>query len=343
MQGRAFGDEVADARGTLGVSGRLLLPEFCGGCGGTVRAECRSSLLHVGAHKVHWECWSDCNLSCRFCYRTQGVPLGTAEAERLLVAVATAGAETIVFAGGDPSLRKDIAQLLGVARALGLTTELQTNAQHAPAAFRQALTGVDCIGLSMDGPTAEVHDGFRTKPGNFRRVLDLLGFLQRTSVPVIVRTVVAQPNHDRVAELGDVLLPYDNVAFWYLLEFNAVGTGYRNRSAYELERTKFDQVARETADRYAGKLEVHARRTEDKTGAYVMVTPDGHVYGPTRQTVDGLYPRVGSILRDHLSDLAGAIEFRREPNEDRYKAIDAALREKRASLTRSLSATASDV
>jgi MoaA/NifB/PqqE/SkfB family radical SAM enzyme len=308
---------------------------FCGGCGGSaVRAACRGSLKRLKAHKVHWECWFRCNLPCPFCYRTKGHPLDTEDGERLLAAVASAGAETIVFAGGDPSLRPDIGQLLIAAGALGLTTEVHTNAHHAPAAFRGALTCADQVGLSLDGPTAEVHDAFRGKRGNFEQVLDLLGFLEESGKPVIVRTIVARPNFEHVADLGKVLGDYKNVKLWYLLEFSPVGLGYSNREIYELERPLFDQVVDEATQRHTPRLDIHARRLEDKFGAYVLVTPDGDVYGTAEETLEGIYPRVGSVLRDHLSDLATAIEFRPALNEKRYYAIDAQLREQRKVLGR---------
>lgn len=306
---------------------------FCGRCDASaVRPACQGSLARRGAHKVHWECWFACNLPCAFCYRTKGDPLETRDAERLLAAVATGGARTLVFAGGDPSLRRDIGHLLATARALGLTVEVHTNAHHTPSSFRQALAGVDCVGLSLDGPTAEVHDRFRNTRGNFARVLDLLGFLGRAGVPVVIRTVVARPNHRQVAEIGELLLPFDNVAFWYLLEFSAVGTGYRNRRAYALERSLFDEVAADATGRYQEKLDIHARRSEDKSAAYVMITPDGSVYGTAEDPVDGVYPLVGSVLRDHLSDLAEAVKFDRVVHEPRFRAIDAKLREKRDAL-----------
>lgn len=263
------------------------------------------------------------------------MPLQTPEAERLLAAVAAAGASTIVFGGGDPSLRRDLSHLLDVAPLLGLTTEVHTNAQHAPAWFRLALTKADCIGLSLDGPTAELHDGFRARRGNFAQVHDLLGFLDDAGVPVIVRTVVARPNFRQVADLGEQLVPYRNLAYWYLLEFSSVGTGHRNRRIYELERTLFDEVADQVRSRYGKRLEVHARRSEDKSGAYVMITPDGAVYGTSHQVVDGVFPRVGFVLRDHLSDLAEAVGYQREPHEARYQAIKTRLQEKRAILAQS--------
>lgn len=38
--------------------------------------ECRDAFKRIGLSKLHWECWSDCNLHCKFCYRTVDTPLG---------------------------------------------------------------------------------------------------------------------------------------------------------------------------------------------------------------------------------------------------------------------------
>jgi MoaA/NifB/PqqE/SkfB family radical SAM enzyme len=265
-----------------------------------------------------------------------GTTLTTPETERLLAAVSTAGVETVVFAGGDPSLRQDIGSLLGFAYDLGLRTEVHTNAHHAPASFREALAGAGCVGLSLDGPTGELHDAFRNKPGNFARVLDLLGFLDRAAVPVVVRTLVAKPNHHRVAEIADLLLPFQNVVFWYLLEFSPVGIGFRNRQRYELDRARFDDTVDEATSRAAGLLDVVARRHEDKDNAYVMLTPSGELYGTATLDSTGVYPPVGSILRDHLSDLAAAVGFERQPHEERYRYVERVLDQRREILARTL-------
>jgi MoaA/NifB/PqqE/SkfB family radical SAM enzyme len=294
-----------------------------------VRPACLGSLKRRGVNKVHWECWDRCNLDCAFCYRTVGEPLRTEDAELLLTAVATAGAETVVLAGGDPSLRRDLGHLVLTGQRLGLRVEIHTNAHHAPPDVRQALAGADWVGLSLDGPTPAVHDRFRSKPGNYARVFDLLGFLDRVGVPVIVRTVVARPNHREVADIGDLLLPYDNVTFWYLLEFSAVGSGFDNQGIYQLEHALYDRAATEIVERYAGQLDVRPRPLEDKAGAYLMVTPDGAVYGTGGHTVDGRFPRVGAVLHDHLGELAGRIEFNREVHEPRYREINEKLQKQR--------------
>jgi MoaA/NifB/PqqE/SkfB family radical SAM enzyme len=308
---------------------------FCGGCPeGAVQAACRGGFSRLGANKVHWECWSECNLACGFCYRSRGIPLQTADGERLMSAIATAGSRMVVFAGGDPALRADLAHLITYARSLGLKTEVHTNAQFAPERVKLALADVDCVGLSLDGPTEAIHDAVRRKPGNFRRVLALLGYLEQVGVPVIVRTVVARPNHAAVAEIGELLVDFDNVLAWYLLEFSPVGQGFDSHQAFELPRARFDEAVGQASLRYEGRLDVHTRHEEDKRGAYIMVTPDGDVYGTGADPVGGRYPRVGSVLREHLSDLAVRLDFRRERHEPRYVKVDWMLRRKLAQLGR---------
>jgi MoaA/NifB/PqqE/SkfB family radical SAM enzyme len=238
-----------------------------------------------------------------------------------------------VFAGGDPSLRRDIGHLLAYARALGLITEVHTNGQYAPKRYRMALIGSDYVGLSLDGPSAELHDGFRGKPGNFRRVLDLFDFLEEAAVPMIVRTVVARPNLRGVADIGGLLAGRRNLISWNLLEFSPVGIGYRNRMTYQLDRTQFEEAATEALERFGGKIHIYVSRLEDKSGTYVLVTPDGQVYGTLTPPADGIYPLVGSMLREHLSDLSGAIGFRHERHEVLYLAGEDRRRRKVADLS----------
>lgn len=208
------------------------------------------------------------------------------------------------------------------AHRLGLVVEIHTNSQFAPDYIRQALAQAECVGLSLDASTPDVHDAVRCRRGNFGKVHALLAFLGQAGVPVIVRTVVTLLNHHAVVGIGEILLSFRNVLAWYLLEFSPVGLGFDSRQAFEIDRERFDAVVDDATRRYDGSLQVHARRLEDKSGAYVMVSPDGKVYGTAGATVGGRYPHVGSVLRDHLSDLAAGIGFKRDVHEPRYALIE---------------------
>jgi hypothetical protein len=148
-----------------------------------------------------------------------------------------------------------------------------------------------------------------------------------------VRTVVARPNHQDVGNVGEVLERFRNIVLWSLLEFSPVGSGHRHRGRYELDRHLFDGVIDEVANRYRGKIEVSPRRHEDKSGCYVLMTPDGRVYNTADHTEDGVYGTVGSVLRDHLSDLADRLNFQRHRHESLYVDVE---RKRRRNLTRLL-------
>jgi MoaA/NifB/PqqE/SkfB family radical SAM enzyme len=283
-----------------------------------VRGECRNSFGLLGLLKVHWECWSDCNLPCEFCYRTRGNVLSTADAKKLISAVQTAGVQTLVFAGGDPSIRPDIAELISLAREIGLRVEVQTNAHHAPANFLRELRYVQLAGLSLDGPIAAVHDAFRGKRGNFDRVLGLLGKLNEWGVPVIVRTIVSKPNYETVHLIGRLLQNMDNLVRWSLIEFSPVGEGYTNCNNYQINRALFRAAAERACSAFPDDSKIDIYELEAKAGAYALVTPAGFLYGTGTSTINGVYPTIGSILQEHLSILADKLPFSKERHVRRY-------------------------
>jgi MoaA/NifB/PqqE/SkfB family radical SAM enzyme len=295
---------------------------YCGGCAPLeAKKECRDSFNRLGLVKVHWECWSECNLPCAFCYRTKGVPLNTIDAQKLICAVNTSGISQIVFAGGDPSIRPDIVLLMNFARVIGLKVEMQTNAHSLRPDFLEALRKVDLVGLSLDGPNANVHDEFRGKKGNFENVMALLRFLNDNQVPVIVRTIVAASNSAQVPQMAHLFAEFPVIRRWTLQEFSPIGDGYFNRELFEIDRDRFDTIVQKAQFLCYKPQLVEAYRAEEKIGTYCLITPDGFVYGTTTPSIDWTYPRVGSILTQHLTDLAQNLPFSMERHRNRYMSI----------------------
>lgn len=286
-------------------------PESCS-------SECQGAIAKIGVKKVHWECWSKCNLPCRFCYREVGKALNSESGRQLIDAITTGGAKQIVFAGGDPSLRQDLGDLVALAKRNGLECEVQTNGQYVSDEFRRTLMeDVNLVGLSLDGASDDIHDSFRGVSGNFGRVLSLLNDLHHANVPVIVRSVVAAFNHKSLPLLAHVLKQYSNIRRWSLLEFTAIGEGYLNRSDYEIPRTQFDDVVAVANEISDGRVPIDAYVAENKKGTYFMIAPDGRVYGTSAQD-QGRYPIVGNILLDHLGDLALRVQFDPMNHNKRY-------------------------
>src|SRR6266487_64196 len=297
----------------------MINPGFCAGCAPNLPdLECQGCFKRLGIIKVHWECWSECNLACPFCYRTRGIPLDTEEAKKLIEAVSKSGATIITFAGGDPSIRPDIIQLISYAHTLGVQVEVQTNSHHLKSDFIEALEKVELVGMSLDGPDANTHDSFRNKPGNFNRVMTLLRTLSAKEVPLIVRTIVAKPNNIMIPRMANLLEEFSNIIKWSLMEFSPVGEGFFNCERYKLDRDVFDKITDEVKKAYKGSGQVDVYRTESKLGTYVIITPHGYMYGTTQPAVNGVYPTIGSILRQHLVVLAEKHTFSKENHILRY-------------------------
>ena len=151
-----------------------------------------------------------CNLRCGMCphWRTPGErPLATDEVARILGELAGAGAPRVHRSGGEPTLRPDLVAIVAHAAGLGLRVTMTTNATRITKALAKDLVaaGLRKVNVSIDAPDAPTHDALRGRPGAHAAALRGLAQLARRLPPARIRlnTVVAQPNHARLAELPD--------------------------------------------------------------------------------------------------------------------------------------------
>jgi MoaA/NifB/PqqE/SkfB family radical SAM enzyme len=220
----------------------------CGGCELSdrgPRSRCRDAFKAVGLRKMHWECWSDCNLHCPFCFRTEDRPVETECALKLIDICRYGGAVKLVFAGGDPSLRADLPVLVDHAADVGFSVEVQSNFQiFRPALKSRLRSGKVCLsGISLDGASPDSHDRFRATRGNFNAVVSALDFHEKYGLPVIVRSILTSANEGEFSQLARLVSKYSVVQRWSLLEFSPVGLGFANRRQYEISRERFDHVS----------------------------------------------------------------------------------------------------
>jgi len=74
---------------------------------------------------IVWNCTRQCNLNCIHCYasadnKKSPNELTTAEGETLVRDLADFGVPVILFSGGEPLMRKDLFQLIRLAKSLGI-------------------------------------------------------------------------------------------------------------------------------------------------------------------------------------------------------------------------------
>jgi len=166
-----------------------------------------------------WEITRACALVCLHC-RAEAQPrrdpreLTTEEALRLIDQIRELGDPILVITGGDPLMRRDVYDLLAYAVEKGLRTSLTPTATAlvTPRSLARVRdTGVRRIAISLDGPTAEVHDHFRGFRGSFQRTMRIMRDVREAGLALQINTTVTRHNiaslermPELVAEAGAV-------------------------------------------------------------------------------------------------------------------------------------------
>ena len=222
---------------------------------------------------VYWETTIACDLACQHCranaiHQRDPLELTTVEAQALLDDIKRMGS-MLILTGGDPMKRPDLFELIAYGREQGLPISITpsttpTLTRNAVSRFRDL--GVAALGISVDGPTAEVHDAFRGVRGTFQRSMDALGWAREFGLPVQVNTTVTRETLPHLPAMFTLLR--DNasppVRRWSLFLLVPVGRGAALGipSAEEVEQL-FEWVYQVAADApfHVGTVEApHYRR-----------------------------------------------------------------------------------
>jgi radical SAM protein len=153
---------------------------------------------------VIWECTRACPLACVHCraeaqLRRQPGELSTAEAADLAAQVAGFGhpAPLFVITGGDPFARDDLVEIVRAAVRQGLAVAVSPSGTPSLTAENLAAlkdAGATAISLSLDGSTAERHDGFRGVSGVFEHTIRAWTAARELGLRVQINSTVSQHN-----------------------------------------------------------------------------------------------------------------------------------------------------
>ncbi len=148
-----------------------------------------------------------CNNRCTFC--AQGEKrrgMGFIEAHTLVNHMRTAfrPGRGLVLTGGEPTIRRDLVDLVKAARIIGYRRiQVQTNGRmlhYRDLVRRLASAGVTEVSPALHGPTAAVHDGLTRAPGSFDQTSAGITNAVAAGLDVITNTVVAKNNLAHLAE-----------------------------------------------------------------------------------------------------------------------------------------------
>jgi len=185
---------------------------------------------------VYWETTIACELACQHCRadairQRDPLELTTEEARALMRDVRAMGS-MLILTGGDPMQRPDIMDLIAYGREIGLpvsitpSTTRSLTREHV-AEFRAL--GVAAMGVSLDGPTAAVHDAFRGVDGTFARSQQALAWAREFRIPVQINTTVTSTTRPHLPDLFRLLKDEASppVRRWSLFLLVPVGRGER--------------------------------------------------------------------------------------------------------------------
>ena len=272
---------------------------------------------------VIWETTQACDLACVHCRACaqpvrSALELSTDEAKRLIDQVAELEAPVFVLTGGDPLKRPDIFEL--VEYATGRRVRISLTPSATPLLTREAIlklkqSGLARLAISLDGPTAEIHDAFRRVHGSFEWTLRAVQWAREAGLPVQINTTITRHNLQQLDSMISLLERLD-IVLWSVFFLVPTGRGSVTdlitaeefeqvfEKLYETsQRVKFDIKSTE-AQHYRRFL--LQRRTEEKRrgnsrGAFAVDSPktsDGIGRAPR-----GINDGKGFVFISHLGEV----------------------------------------
>jgi radical SAM protein len=181
---------------------------------------------------VIWETTRACALACVHC-RAEAVPrrdrgeLTTDEGKALLERLRAFGdpPPLVVFTGGDPMRRPDMAGLVAHGRGLGLVVSLTPSGTAAATEERlRALrdAGLARLAVSLDAADADAHDAFRQVPGSHRNTLRIIDRARDLGLDLQINTTVGRRTVGELPALADQVAGFGAV-LWALFFLIPVG------------------------------------------------------------------------------------------------------------------------
>jgi radical SAM protein with 4Fe4S-binding SPASM domain len=177
-----------------------------------------------------WNFTQKCNLRCRHCYQSatpdrQADELNLDEKIRLIDELASHYMAMIAFAGGEPTLSKDLLPVLKRCQHHGMHTSIATHGgtMTPQLAGDLAEAGVRYVEISLDSVHPDKHDAFRGVPGMWQRTVQ--GMKNVVAEPRLRLGVAMCVHRDNVDEVEQMLQFCETIGAGSFAHFNFIPVG----------------------------------------------------------------------------------------------------------------------
>ncbi len=236
--------------------------------------EGQSTPLSVNLHFT-----STCNYKCKFCFarfEDQSGSLSTDDWLAVLDELWSCGVRKVNFAGGEPTLSRDLPLLVNYAKALGMTTGIISNGAGITPQFLDACgDSIDVLGVSIDSCKEAVQQAMGRGTGNHvARCIDKALMARARGITLKLNTVVTALNwQEDFSPVLDVLRPGRWKVFQVLLIQGENDAGYQ---AMKITGAQFQHYIA----RHAPYNPV-AESNDVMEDSYCMINPCGNIYQNT--------------------------------------------------------------
>jgi MoaA/NifB/PqqE/SkfB family radical SAM enzyme len=134
-----------------------------------------------------------CNLKCKYCgvWKLNRKEMTTEQIKRAMKEFADAGCVWWEITGGEPTIRKDVNELIEYGKDLGFIVAMISNGLFVKERIK-GLKKLDCLYISFDG-LKSVHEKLRGK-GTHKKVLEGIKLAKENGITVYPETVLSKQN-----------------------------------------------------------------------------------------------------------------------------------------------------
>lgn len=256
-----------------------------------------------GPLHVYWHITNACNFPCSFCAASKEVEkdskLKLARDCSLSAITSNQSLLRVDFSGGEALLFSHLLKYVSSVKEFGIATTLTSNGWLLEQHIESVYDYFDWIIISIDGPTAEIHDRLRETPGSFDRAIRAARQLARRGKLIRINTVVSSKNYKKVRDT--VILAKEIGANQIsLMQFRPVGEGAINRSQYDVRTETFYSVAKPVKEEFENNSFTVNISNRFHYGGFPTIQPDATV---TTLASDGMPIMLGSLQDQTLKNL----------------------------------------
>lgn len=194
---------------------------------------------------VIWEVTRACQLKCVHCradaqLKPNPRELTHEEGLKLIDEIYEMDNPMLVFTGGDCMMREDLFELADYAVKKGMRVSMVPSATDnvtKEKMIRAKETGLSRWGLSLDGPTPEIHDQFRGTPGSFDLTVEKIKYLNELEMPLQINTVISRYNYDHLEQMAELIKDLKAI-MWYIFLLVPTGRGQQDACITPAEHEK---------------------------------------------------------------------------------------------------------